>query len=84
MGTSPAQRLMGCHTCTLLPTHHNLLKPRLAKETNRQLENRKETQKQMCDKGSNPLTTVKKTRTTSSYETSGKQQLVPWKLHYLP
>ena len=59
MGTSPAQRLMGRRTRTLLPTHHNLLKPRVAEETNRQLENRKKTQKRTYDKRSHPLPPLK-------------------------
>ena len=45
IGTSPAQRLMGRCTRTLLPTHQNLLKPRILEGTNRQLDNRKKIQK---------------------------------------
>ena len=59
IGTSPAQRLMGRRTRTLLPTHQNLLKPRLAEETYKQLNNRKKIQKREYDKGSHKLPPLK-------------------------
>ncbi len=47
MGTSPAQRLMGRRTRTLLPMHPSLLKAQGQTETKKKLEERKAKQA-MC------------------------------------
>ena len=59
IGTSPAQRLMGRRTRTLLRTHQNLLKPSLPEATNTELGHGKKIQKQKYDKGSHLLPTLK-------------------------
>lgn len=55
IGTSPAQRLMGRHTRTLLPTHKNLLQPEVDGQTANKLAHHKRIQKQQYDRRSRPL-----------------------------
>ena len=55
VGTSPAQKLMGRQTRTLLPTHQNLLKADGDQGTNKKLENCKAKQAKLYNNKSQPL-----------------------------
>ncbi|CAB4029631.1 Hypothetical predicted protein, partial [Paramuricea clavata] len=55
IGTSPAQRLMGRRTRTLLPTHQSLLKTPEQNGTKKELENRKAKQARLYNKKCKPL-----------------------------
>ena len=55
IGTSPAQRLMGRRTRTLLPTHQSLLKTPEQNGTKKKLENRKAKQVRLYNKKCKPL-----------------------------
>ena len=63
MGTSPAQRLMGRRTRTLLPTHQNLLKPGTDPDTAKKLADRKAQQTCRYNLKSHPLVPLRRTQT---------------------
>ncbi|XP_028406774.1 uncharacterized protein K02A2.6-like [Dendronephthya gigantea] len=60
LGTSPAQRLMGRRTRTLLPTHKNLLKQPISESTRDKLVARKSRQIHHYNKTHQPLQPLKK------------------------
>ena len=55
ISSSPAQRLMGRRTRTMLPIHGRLLKPEVPQETVRKLQERKEKQKSCYNRAARDL-----------------------------
>jgi hypothetical protein len=59
LGSSPAQRLFGRRTKSLLPTSHKLLKPQIQTNVKRMKAQKQETQKKQYDKHAKPISPLK-------------------------
>ena len=59
VGSSPAKRLMGRHTRTMLPVHGKPLNPAVPSETTRRLQERKEKQRRYYNRAAKDLPSLK-------------------------
>ena len=74
--SSPAQRLFGRRTRTLLPTKHSLLKPKPASQVMQKKERKQQKQKHYHDKGSKELKQLKPGETVRM---KPRERGKPWK-----